>query len=145
MEWLSKPDGGQRAAQQIFEAGGVFSTAEQEGAPRRAKACNPAGTNPADLDVTHALAAAGAAAVPTLLRALRQHTDAINRVETSEMGSETVPWAVACSAATVLGNPNAVLGVHGNTGNSDEHIVAQDVCQALARCANVLASPAYNT
>ena len=98
-------------AAQIFEAGGVFGTQEAEGAPRRAKACNPAGTNPADLDVTHALAAAGSAAVPALLDALAE-------------GAEE-PWAVSCAAATLLGNANALA--------SEDGILA--ACEALARCA----------
>lgn len=133
MDWLYSADGGQSAAQQILEAGGVFSTAEQEGATRRAKACNPAGTNPADLDVTHALAAAGSAAVPSLLRALQQHEEAAG----CEEASDTVPWTVACSAAAVLGNANALSAcdVNGTASQHPPQSLAREVCQALARCA----------
>ena len=138
--WLHSSDGGQRAAQQIFDAGGVFSTAEQEGATRRAKACNPAGTNPADLDVTHALAAAGAIAVPPLLTALQQHAEAANRVDPAKVRGDIDRWAAACSAAAVLGNANVVWDVHGNDNHSREHVLqqstAQQVCVALAQSAS---------
>ena len=137
MGWLRSSDGGQRAAQQIFEAGGVFSTAEQEGATRRAKACNPAGTNPADLDVTHALAAAGAVAVPPLLTVLQQHAEAASRVDLSKVRGDVDRWAAACSAAAVLGNANAVWDVHGNDKSSrEQQSTAQQVCVALAKSAS---------
>ena len=140
MGWLRSSDGGQCAAQQIYEAGGMFSTAEHEGATRRAKACNPAGTNPADLDVTHALAAAGAVAVPSLLTALQQYAEAAtNRVDPAKVRGDVDRWAAACSAAAVLGNANAVWDVHGNDPNRDhilQQSVAQRVCVALAKSAS---------
>ena len=88
LDWLRSAEG-QETAEAIVAAGGVFGTAEREGAPRRAKACNPAGTNPADMDVTHALIAAGSASVPLMLEALRNDAE---------------PWGVLASAAVVLGN-----------------------------------------
>ncbi len=47
------------------------STNEFRGRKRQSKACNPSGTNPADLDLMHALAAAGAPVLPVLLKSLR--------------------------------------------------------------------------
>jgi hypothetical protein len=139
MTWLRSQEGGVTAAKAIHDAGGQFSTSEDDGAPRRSKACNPAGTNPADLDVTHALAAAGAAAVKPLLAALEQQQQLHGDDEQGEEEEETEEeeeegaWAVACSAAAVLGNANALQQHDDQDGNSEEGMALQ-VCQALARC-----------
>ena len=63
-----------------------------EGAPRRAKACNPAGTNPADLDIAHALALAGPAAIGPA---------------TAALSDGFAGWWVRAAAASVLGAAGA--------------------------------------
>ncbi len=134
VQWLRSPAGGVRAAEEIFSAGGLFSTSEADGAPRRPKACNPAGTNPADLDVTHALSAAGAAAVPALLSILHEYIgvrSAALATQTSSNSTEEqydeatdASWGPACSAAALLGNRNALTVPE----------LQKPVCSTLARC-----------
>ena len=65
------------------------ATNEHRGPRRQSKACNPSGTNPADLDLMHALAAAGAPVLPLLLETLRSPTQA---------------WWVRAAAAAAIGN-----------------------------------------
>ena len=65
------------------------ATNEHRGPRRQSKACNPSGTNPADLDAMHALAAAGAPVLPLLLETLC---------------SPSQPWWVRAAAAAAIGN-----------------------------------------
>jgi hypothetical protein len=74
----------------ILLEGWNHSTNEFRGLARVSKACNPSGTNPADLDAMHALAAAGTAVLPTLLQALADR--------------ETQPWWVRAACATAIGS-----------------------------------------
>lgn len=67
----------------------THSTNEYRGPRRQSKACNPSGTNPADLDAMHALAAAGAPALPLLRRTL---TDV------------NASWWVRAAAAAAIGS-----------------------------------------
>eukprot|EP01052_Picozoa_sp_SAG31_P024567 SAG31_NODE_2098_length_6450_cov_11.236813_3_plen_339_part_00 len=60
-----------RAVDDILLEAFSHSTNEFRGRPRHSKACNPSGTNPADLDLMHALAAAGASVLPVLLEGLQ--------------------------------------------------------------------------
>jgi hypothetical protein len=79
------------AVQGILTEAWTHSTNEWRGPRRQSKACNPSGTNPADLDAMHALAAAGAPALPALLRTLGDTTGA-------------TPWWVRSAAAAAIGS-----------------------------------------
>jgi HEAT repeat protein len=88
----------EEAVRAIMAEGWAHSTNEWRGPRRQSKACNPSGTNPADLDAMHALAAAGAAALPPLLRTLAD-IDA--------------PWWVRSAAASAIGSLGAAASREG--------------------------------
>ena len=121
LQWLRSEDGGGAAALEIVRAGGAFSTAATEGAPRRSKATNPAGTNPADVDVVHALAAAGLGAAPWLLQCLTSADD--------DDANAPEPWHVQCAAATLLG----VLPLGGPNSAASCEVVCAALVRAAAR------------
>jgi hypothetical protein len=87
------------------------STSEFRGRKRQSKACNPSGTNPADLDLMHALAAAGAPVLPVLLQTLR---------------SDSAEWWVRAAMASAIGSigPGA-------------HVAAGALTVALAEDGNI--------
>ena len=85
----------------IIDEGWEHSTSDERGPRRQSKAANPVGTNPADLDAMHALCAAGAAALPTLLQVLcaPRHSFAA--------------WWVRAAAAAAIGSLGPAVATSG--------------------------------
>lgn len=96
------------------------STNEFRGRKRQSKACNPSGTNPADLDLMHALAAAGAPVLPVLLKALRSEES----------------WWVRAAMASAIGSlgcgTDAAIDALAQAVSTDDNVwVRRNAAEAL--------------
>jgi HEAT repeat protein len=120
-------DATKAAVEGILLEGYNHSTNEFRGSKRQSKACNPSGTNPADLDATHALAAAGAPVLSILLQALL-------RSESSPSALAS-PWWVRAAAATAIGSlgPLAAAGPSSRSHSRGVEAAVEALATALVQ------------
>ena len=115
------------------------STNEFRGPRRQSKACNPSGTNPADLDAMHALAAAGAPALPLLMHTLRDvhgsewWVRAAAAAAIGSLGPSSCTVGVAEALAEVLANEDEEIWVRRNCAESLGYVISPDAPAAVAR------------